>query len=68
MSTNIIKRITIVTNSKSYAVGSDGIGRIKDSTIEYSDSIHWCFQVFDENADMIAEIVNCPVEVEYYRN
>ncbi|MFA1820590.1 hypothetical protein ACDX78_10465 [Virgibacillus oceani] len=49
-----------------YAVGYDGVKKISDNTIEYPDSIHFVYHVYGENDQVIAEIQNAPLVVEYF--
>jgi hypothetical protein len=62
---NKIKSITIVNQqgTKSY-YASERI-EITDETIEYIDAIDWIYEV-KQDGKLLAKIINCPVEIEYY--
>lgn len=48
-----------------FAVGQDGIAEIKNDTVEWENKIDFIYSVFDEDGNLIKEIVNCPVVVTY---
>lgn len=41
------------------------IGEIRDKSLEHSDRIYFMYQVLDTSGELMAEIICCPVEVEY---
>lgn len=43
------------------------VASIKDSGIEWSDHIDWFYSVNDESGNVMAELINCPVEIKYFR-
>ena len=62
----IIEKITIIsgTGTRSYKVGEDGVTSITDKGIEFESSIYFIYHVMcGENIK--AEIINCPVEIEF---
>ena len=65
-----IKSIQVV-GGNSYHLGDNRyghslpIGEIKDKSIEYPDHIYFIYQIFNTDGELMAELINCPVEVEY---
>lgn len=67
-----IKWITIVTQQKTkdYIVGSTKINgitvdEIKDSSVEWENGIDFIYQVYG-CGHLLAEVINCPVNVDYF--
>ena len=62
-----IKRITIINGegTKIFNVENNKISKIEDKSIEYPDSIHIIYNVFDEKGKILHSIENCPVVVDY---
>ena len=67
-----IKSITIVSNQ---GVSTTNVGdiingleiaEIKDKSLEYENAIHFIYTAYDEDGEIIKEIINCPVDVTYY--
>ena len=65
----MIYSITIVTGQgvKTYKMGQTLVGNNKKiSCIEFAPTEEDCiYQVLDNNRKVLAEIINCPVEVVY---
>ena len=66
-----IKSLTIINQqgSKSYFVGDsyDGLllQRIEDKSVEYPDAIETIYMGFTQNGDIVFEVINAPIEVQY---
>ena len=62
-----IKQITIIRGSgvKQYQVGCDGVERIEDNSMQWENSIDFIFKVYGRENKLIAEIINCPVDIKY---
>lgn len=41
------------------------VGSIKDNGQEWPDHTDWFYEIRDESGNLMAELVNCPVEVKY---
>jgi len=65
--TNIIKKITIVSGQgvRSFEVGTDRVEEIKDTSIEYENSITILYHVYDKDGKLLNSIKSCPVVVDY---
>jgi len=62
-----IKKITILiwASTKEYEVWINDITEIKDNWIEYDDSIHFIYIIKDNWENIVAQVENCPVIIEY---
>ena len=64
-----IKSITIVSNCgvRRRTVGQDGVVKIICNNIEYENSIDFVYDVVGKNNKLLHQIINCPVDVEYFK-
>ena len=62
-----IKKITIVTWTwvKVFEVWIDDVTEIANNWIEYEDTIHYIYTIKDSWENIVAQIENCPVVLEY---
>lgn len=54
-----------VVGLQTYSVGSD-ISKIVNISREWADGIDFIYEVYDENGNLMAEIINCPVVVSFF--
>lgn len=69
MSRQKIKTLTVLQgfDTQDYEVGKDGIDHISNDSQEYKNSFTPFFNIYRDfkNHDLMYQIINCPVIVEY---
>lgn len=64
---NIIEEIVVITYNGLgiTTVGINHVAEIKDNSKEWEDHIDFIYDVYDDKANLVKSIINCPVDIRY---